>query len=266
MRRYFPTSADCQAVTQAVRAQWIANAFTDDSLAPATCEEVTTITADDADDVSYQATGFVTVGVTAGTAGGGGSSTSTCFASSETVQLENGNIITIAEVVVGDRVLAADAAGSPTFAKVVAVPHDAKNTIRAEFTQLITASGDIKLTGDHLITVSKGCEGTKTQLLAAKDVVVGDCLLTASGALDTVQSVVESVKGTGVHTIVTDAEFVVVNSFVASPFAHNHAVANAYYNIIRFVSKIIPANYFADCKLFKDVNAFFGSLVAGFSA
>jgi hypothetical protein len=165
-------------------------------------------------------------------------------------------------------VLAADAAGSPTFAKAVAVPHDAKNTIRAEFTHLITASGDIKLTADHLITVSKGCEaGVKTQLSAAKDVVVGDCLLlAASGSLNAVESVVKSLQGTGVHTIITDAEFVVVNGFVASPFAHNHAVANAYYNVIRFVGKIPTANYFIDSKAFKDVNAFFGTLVTDFSA
>jgi hypothetical protein len=269
--RYFATSATCQAVTQVVRATWETNAIVDDlndddlnDLTPVTCESLTIIMGSDDgsdDDITYQVTGYITVGTTSGS-----SSSSSCFASSETVQLENGDIVTIADVVVGDRVLAADATGVPTFAKVVAVPHDAKNTVEAEFMQLVTVSGDIKLTADHLLVVSKGCAGAETQLSMAKDVVVGDCLLKASGALDAVESVIESSQGTGVHTIVTDAEYVVVNGFVASPFAHNHAVANAYYNIIRFVSKIIPANYFVGSKAFRDVNAFLGTLVTDFSA
>jgi hypothetical protein len=258
-------------VIQSIKTGWesstIIDSADDDAFDSAvTCAEVTYDVGfdddNDVDDLSFIVSGYRTIGTTSGPS----SSSSSCFAATETVQLENGSIVAIADVAVGDRVLAADAAGSPTIANVVAVPHDAKNTIRAEFVQLVTASGDIKLTNDHLITVSKGCEtGVKTQLSVAKDVVVGDCLLTVSGALDTVESI-KFVQGTGVHTVVTDAEFVVVNGFVASPFAHNHAVANAYYNIIRFVSKIIPANYFVDYKLFKDVNAFLGTLISDFSA
>jgi hypothetical protein len=272
VHRYFTTSSNCEAVTQPPRTVWVSDAliseFDDDSFSTddsITCAAVTVDVGfdddDDDNDLTYIISGYETVGTTKGS-----SSSSSCFAASETVQLEDGSIVAIADIVVGDRVLAADAAGLPTFAKVVAVPHDAKNSIRAEFMQLITASGDIKLTADHLITVSKGCEaGMKTQLSAAKDVVVGDCLLAASGSLDAVESVVKSLQGTGVHTIITDAEFVVVSGFVASPFAHNHAVANAYYNVVRFVSKIPTANYVVNSKTFKDVNAFFGALVTDFS-
>jgi hypothetical protein len=273
-RRYFTTSSDCQTRMPILRTSWISDTVIDevddDSLVSqytdsVTCAEVSlgVDVQNLFDDLSYTITEYETSGTT-GTASS--SSSSSCFASSETVQVENGRIVSIADVTVGDRVLAADGIGAPTFAEVVAVPHDTKNTVRAEFVQLITATGDIKLTADHLIIVSEECDGDlEAQLSAAKDVVVGDCLLTASGALDAVEAVVEFVQGTGVHTIVTDAEFVVVNGYVASPFAHNHAVANAYYNIIRFVNKFVSANNFAASKVFTCVNANLGTLVADFS-
>ena len=46
----------------------------------------------------------------------------------------------------------------------------------------------------------------------------------------------------GVYTIVTDKsdDLVVVNGIVASPFAVNHAVANAVYNVHRVFYSVAP--------------------------
>jgi hypothetical protein len=97
--------------------------------------------------------GYETIGITASSS----PSSSSCFAASETVQLENGDFVSIADNRLGDVVLAADAERFSASAEVVAVPHNARNSIRVEFVQLITTSDGIRLTSDHLITVFKGC-------------------------------------------------------------------------------------------------------------
>jgi hypothetical protein len=53
-------------------------------------------------------------------------------------------------------------------------------------------------------------------------------------------SAVESVQGEGLYTIVTKAEYLVVNGIIASPFAFNHVAANLFYNIHRFLYVSIP--------------------------
>ena len=42
---------------------------------------------------------------------------------------------------------------------------------------------------------------------------------------------VERVWGEGVYTVVTNAEYVVVNGIIASPFGVNHVMGNLYYNV-----------------------------------
>ena len=66
----------------------------------------------------------------------------TCFAGSETIQLESGETKPISAISVGDRVLAADAAGKTSYAAVVAVPH-AKNDIKAVFSHIASVSGKV---------------------------------------------------------------------------------------------------------------------------
>jgi hypothetical protein len=69
-----------------------------------------------------------------------------CFAGSETLHLESGEVRAISDVRVGDRVLSADAAGRTSYSDVVYVPHRA-NSDDALFTHITTASGrDIKMT------------------------------------------------------------------------------------------------------------------------
>jgi Hint module len=160
-----------------------------------------------------------------------------CFAGSETLSLESGEVRAISDVRVGDRVLAADAVGRTSYSDVVFVPHRA-NSDDALFTRITTASGrDIKMTPSHIILAGP-CHSS-LPLKYASSVNVGDCVMTVSG--EDMVSTVETVQGKGLYTVVTKEEFVVVNGIIASPFAANHMLANLFYNIHRFVYSSAPS-------------------------
>jgi len=160
-----------------------------------------------------------------------------CFAGSESVLLESGASKLLSEVVVGDRVLAASAAGKTLFSPVVAIPH-ALNDVVAVFQHISTDSGrDIKLTPLHLIA-NGVCGSGKFSLVQAGSVAAGSCLQSVDGEDRVVSN--EAVQGAGAYSVVTQEALVVVNGFVASPFAENHAVGNAYYNIHRALSLLAP--------------------------
>jgi predicted extracellular nuclease len=162
-----------------------------------------------------------------------------CFAASETLHLESGEVRAISDVRVGDRVLAADAAGRTSYSDVVYVPHRA-NSDDALFTHITTASGrDIKMTPSHIILAGPCHSSASLPLTYASSVSVGDCVMTVSG--EDMVSTVETVQGKGLYTVVTKEEYVVVNGIVASPFAVNHMLANLYYNIHRFAYTTAPS-------------------------
>ena len=145
----------------------------------------------------------------------------------------------ISDIRVGDRVLAADAAGRTSYSDVVFVPHRANND-DALFTHISTASGrDIKMTQSHIILAGPCGSAGPLPLSYASSVSVGDCVMTVSGE-ETV-STVETVQGKGLYIIVTKEEYVVVNGIIASPFAANHMLANLYYNVHRFVYASAPS-------------------------
>jgi Hint module len=162
-----------------------------------------------------------------------------CFAGSETLHLESGEVRAISDVRVGDRVLSADAAGRTSYSDVVYVPHRA-NSDDALFTHITTASGrDIKMTPSHIILAGPCHSSASLPLTCASSVSVGDCVMTVSG--EDMVSTVEIVQGKGMYTVVTKEEYVVVNGIIASPFAANHMVANLYYNLHRFVYSSFPS-------------------------
>ena len=162
-----------------------------------------------------------------------------CFARSETLSLESGEVRAISDIRVGDRVLSADAAGRTSYSDVVFVPHRA-NSDGALFTHITTASGrDIKMTPSHIILAGPCHSFASLPLTYASSVSVGDCVMTVSG--EDMVSTVETVEGKGLYTVVTKEEYVVVNGIIASPFAVNHMLANLYYNIHRFVYTTAPS-------------------------
>jgi len=179
-----------------------------------------------------------------------------CFAGSEVVTLESGESKLISNVQVGDRVLAADAKGNQRFSEVIYVPH-MDNRDKAHVNQITTVSGrDIKLTADHMIFASAACDASYA-LAAAGKVAVGSCLQTVDGAEKVVSNKV--IEAHGLFSIVLKEEFVVVNGVVASPFATNHAVTNAFYNVYRALYDIAPA--LMQLNVVKAATEVFGALV-----
>jgi hypothetical protein len=182
---------------------------------------------------------------------------SLCFAGTETVVLSDGSRKMMVDVVVGDSILSANAQGQTKFATVVAVPH-ARNDQVAMFVQLTTrGGGDIKLSSGHLIMVDSACD-SQYRLMKASSVKTGMCLVPADASMIASMEIesVKTVVGQGVYTVVTEEEFVVVNGFVASPFAVNHFVAHNLYHLIR------AAPFVMDFKIMKEATLVFGSIVS----
>jgi hypothetical protein len=162
-----------------------------------------------------------------------------CFSGSESVRLESGGTSHISDIRIGDRILAADASGHKLFSDVVFVPHG-PNKDNALFVHITTAHGhDIKMTQSHILPSGACNTASSLPLVYAKNVKVGDCVMTVSGKERV--SAVGFVLGQGLYTIVTKEKFVVVNGIIASPFAVNHMLADLYYNIHRFAYAFAPS-------------------------
>jgi hypothetical protein len=175
-------------------------------------------------------------GATASVPAGSSTSSKDCFAGSETLIMESGGLSAMSSIRVGDRVLAANAEGETHFSEVVFIPHGA-NKDEATFIYATTENGrDLKLTMNHVLPA--GVCGTTLSLKYASKVSVGDCINTISGQEKV--SMVQSVRGQGLYTIVTNDEYLVVNGIIVSPFGSNHLMANLYYNIHRFVYMTSP--------------------------
>ena len=185
------------------------------------------------------------------------SSSSSCFAGSETVLLASGENKNIENVVIGDEILVSSLDGKKlSYSPVIAIPHAANNDA-ALFVVLDTESRrQLKLTGDHLV-VGGDC-GSVLSLVTADSLNINDCLLTTSG--EDVITAITFVKGHGVYTVVTkDGALIVVNGIVASPFAVNHLLADSFYNIHRFLFKLVSFDFLN--KFSMSVTNVFGDIV-----
>jgi hypothetical protein len=192
------------------------------------------------------------------------SSKAVCFASSETVQLQDGSVKALRDVQIGDRVLTAAMDGSiKGYSPVIAVPHAGDVSATATFVQLVTAEKDIKMTADHLVLAGSCDAGTPLSLVQAGSVTAGQCLQTTSGKAP-VTAMRRNVPGQGLASVVTKAGgLVVVNGIAASPFAINHAIPEAWYSIHRLVYSVFPAAL--GFKLFQQTSERFGDLSLDFS-
>ncbi len=183
--------------------------------------------------------------------------TAACFAGSEMVTLESGALKPIADVVVGDRVLASNSQGVLRFSDVISVPH-AKNYDRVLFNEISLANGaDIRMTGEHMLPVAASCGADAIfAVIAAKDVATNSCVMTVGGQSAVVSN--NKVTGTGIYTIITSDEYVVVNNVIASPFAASHAMGNTFYNVYRAMYKYSPG--LIQSSLFQSFHATFSHL------
>jgi len=156
-----------------------------------------------------------------------------CFSGDDVLTLETGDLVRFSEVKVGDRILSATKDGAFSFSDVVFLPHGS-NQKKATFVEM-TTSGNKQLhaTKSHLMVT---CEG---KTAAAGTLVPGACLRTVDG--DETLQTMKLVQKYGIYTAVTDNDYIVVEGVVASPFAINHDLVDAYYGIHRFVYDNFPA-------------------------
>ena len=187
-----------------------------------------------------------------------------CFASSETVQLQDGSVKALSEVQLGDMVLTARLDGSTKgFSPVIAVPHAGEAATAATFLQLSTETSDVKMTPDHLVLAGSCAAAAPMALKQARFVSVGDCLQTTEGKAPV--SSVQTVQGKGLSSAVTQAGgLIIVNGIAASPFAVSHRIGEAWYVIHRALYAVLPAAL--GFKLFQQTSEKFGDFAIQFSA
>ena len=141
------------------------------------------------------------------------------------------------------------------------------------FRHISTGTGrDILVTADHLLAAGAcGALGASTSTsTGAKDrhrmavplqragaVVVGSCVLTVAGPEEVVSN--EEAPAAGLHSLVTTGALLVVNGVIASPFAGNHAAANAFYNVHRWLHKAFPS--LLQSQWLHRANEIFGALI-----
>jgi len=176
-----------------------------------------------------------------------------CFSGDDTVTLESGLSTRLAELNVGDRILTANKAGVLRYSDVVFLPHETNNK-PATFVEMTTSNGNkLRATKSHLIVT---CSGVTAY---AGSLTTGQCIRTATG--DDLIETLATVRSTGIYTAVTKNDFLVVGGIVASPFAWNHDMVSAYYNLHRLAYDFLPS--FLHSHALLKANALLGSLATG---
>mmetsp|Transcript_16474 Transcript_16474/g.19484 ORF Transcript_16474/g.19484 Transcript_16474/m.19484 type:complete len:417 (-) Transcript_16474:65-1315(-) len=146
----------------------------------------------------------------------------TCFSSEDKVQLETGDLILFKNIKIGDSILSANREGEFSYSKVVFLPHGINN-VTTTFVEIKTNTDRlIKMTRRHLLPLCNG------ELIVAQDVKTGSCLRTVDG--DELVTTTNEVVVNGVYTAVTNNEFLVVNGFIASPFASPDGAKHGLFN------------------------------------
>ena len=164
----------------------------------------------------------------------------------EMVHLASGEHKSLAEVQIGDHILTINAQGEQVFSPVVYKPYG-RNEHYATFTTITTESGrDLTMTSNHMLPAG-ACTTTAVKsdllsalpLVAAVDVIVGNCVQTVSGREQVVS--IGKVQGKGIYTVITMEELIVVNGIIATPFGGvNPTLANIYYNLYRVMYSVTP--------------------------
>ena len=157
--------------------------------------------------------------------------TNYCFAGSELMTLESGEVKAMEDIEIGDRVLTINSKGEQVYSDVAYLPHG-RNEKETTFAVISTESGrDVKMTMNHILPAG-ACSLSTLPSVTASQVTVGDCVQTVSGR-EQVVSIGEA-ESKGIYTVIAMEELIVVNGIVATPYGGvNPTVANIYYNMHR---------------------------------
>lgn len=204
--------------------------------------------------LTYQGSGYFDAPVTEQ------NSEAICFSGNSTVQRDDGVMVPLKELRVGDAILAVDTDGSVGHSRVLAVPHGGsrKNRRFASFLHIHHSGEDsvghpLEVTRNHLVltcsktsnscsscpVVSGSSSGVSlnplTMLTAAQDVTPSMCVLVAGvdySHWSQVISVSKHSHRNGLYSVVTEAAYPVVSGVAASPFATNHFFPHAFYTYL----------------------------------
>lgn len=155
-----------------------------------------------------------------------------CFHGGQLVQLENGHLLPMSSLSIGDRVLTADPKGRPLYDAVVAFLHLSRN-LSSVFIQLETDKGSLTLTPQHFIFASKR-PSDAIQPHFAGDIELGDNIYEI-GAINDTQAVPRRVRRVsftlekGVYAPLTSQGTIVIGGYIASCYGviSSHSLAHA---------------------------------------
>lgn len=174
------------------------------------------------------------------------SHSSGCFASDGTVQTESGEMISLKDLQVGDRVLSINSEGATIFSDVIMFLDRELNQTR-EFVQIKTDGGaELRVTPAHLVPVWKP-QQHETKYLYADQVEENDFLLVNVNNNLEPQRVTEvrAVLARGFIAPLTSEGTVVVNSIAASCYALVNSQSLAHISFMPFRTVKTLSNWFS---------------------
>jgi hypothetical protein len=106
------------------------------------------------------------------------------------------------------------------------------------------------MTTNHLIPIIKE---DKLELISADKIVIKDMIKTVDGNEQIIS--IENSYDTGMYTLITQEEYIVVDNIIVSPFAVSHNMGQFYYSMYRGLFKISPKILHSDVFRFYHENA-----------
>ena len=174
-----------------------------------------------------------------------------CFSKDSKIKLEDGSFKNISEVKNGDRILSYSPQKDEfVYSPVVYIIHE-KNDDFSTFIELKTEKNkNIRMKTNHLIPFIKD---NKIELISADKIVINDIIKTVDGDEQIIS--IENSYDTGLYTLITQEEYIVVDNIVVSPFAISHIMGQFYYSMYRALFKLSPKLLHSDVFRFYHENA-----------
>ena len=174
-----------------------------------------------------------------------------CFSKDSKIKLEDGSFKDITDVKNGDRILSYSPQKDEfIYSPVVYIIHEKNNDLSTFIDILTEKNKKIRMTSNHLIPIIKE---NKIELISADKIVINDIIKTIDGDEKIIS--MEKVFDSGLYTLITLEEYIVVDNIVVSPFAISHIMGQFYYSMYRGLFKISPKILYSDGFRFYHNNA-----------
>jgi len=161
-----------------------------------------------------------------------------CFPGDAKIALEDGRIVPISDIRVGDRVK--DLTGEKAHT-VVFVPHEPNFETHTFHRLTLLGGGSLRLTELHYIPVRRA---DKEVVINAKNVLVGDMVETRSGWTPVV-AIETDIEAEGIYSFVVDGSpFITVDGVRVSPYGYDlfsHEVYDRLFHLFRLSYRVLPS-------------------------